>query len=53
LHRFFSTGDPTEVADRVFPFRSSKALSHEKQMLNSRVGFLVERSNNVSDYDFD
>jgi hypothetical protein len=50
LHRFFSTGDATEISDSVVCFRSGWALAYDQEMLDSWVGFFVECPNNVSNY---
>jgi len=53
LHCFFGTSYPAEVSDSVFPFRSDWALTYEQEMLDSWIGFLIERANDISDYYFD
>jgi hypothetical protein len=53
LHRFFRTGYAAEVSDSVFPLCSGWALTYEQKMLDSRIGFLIERANNIGDYYFD
>jgi hypothetical protein len=53
LHRFFWTGYPAEISDNVLPLGSSCALTYEQEMLDSRIGFLIERANDISDYYFD
>jgi hypothetical protein len=50
LHRFFRTGYPAKVSDSVPPIRSGWALTYEQEMLNPRIGFLIECANNVSNY---
>ena len=36
-----------------FPFVPAWALTYEQKMLDSWIGFLVERANNVGNYYFD
>jgi hypothetical protein len=52
LHRFLGTGYSTEISDSVLASGSGWALTYEHEMLDSWIGFFIERANNVSDYYF-